>query len=514
MSIEETICANATATGGAIAVIRVSGADAIDTVSRIFVPASKGSTPLSSANGYTMHYGSIGTQTETIDKVLVSVFRAPHSYTGENSVEISCHGSNYIVQRILSLLVENGCRTAQPGEFTQRAFINGKMDLSQAEAVADLIASQTEAAHRIALKQLKGGFSQELALMRQELLHIVSLMELELDFSEEEVEFADRSELRKLLDKVTQHIDKLISSFNLGNAIKNGVPVAIVGATNAGKSTLLNTIVGENRAIVSDIAGTTRDTIEENFNIGGVLFRFIDTAGLRQSNDTIEKIGIERAYEKLSSAALVMAVMDLSSPIDSILSSAEDILVKANVNQRLIFLLNKADKADDAYIHQVERRLAELEQTLDCNAGLMHENLYNDESIHWKQDLNYESLQQSENKCRKNSSNLTEQNIKCFRISAKNKTGIQDFVNHVSETFQTLNASSETTLVSNVRHLEALKSANTALYRVRESLDSSTPTDLISQDIREALYHLGSIVGEISTDEILGNIFSHFCIGK
>lgn len=468
MSIEETICSNATAPGGAIAVIRVSGADAIDTVSRIFVPASKESAPLSSANGYTMHYGSIGTQTETIDEVLVSVFRAPHSYTGENSVEISCHGSNYIVQRILSLLVENGCRTAQPGEFTQRAFINGKMDLSQAEAVADLIASQTEAAHRIAFKQLKGGFSQELSLMRQELLHIVSLMELELDFSEEEVEFADRSELRKLLDKVTQHIDKLISSFNLGNAIKNGVPVAIVGATNAGKSTLLNTIIGENRAIVSDIAGTTRDTIEENFNIGGVLFRFIDTAGLRQSNDTIEKIGIERAYEKLAEATLVLAVMDLSSPIDLILSSAEDILSKVNANQKLIFLLNKTDKAEDAYINQVESRLAELENGL----------------------------------------------YKCFRISAKSKTGIQDFINHVFETFQTLNASSETTLVSNVRHHEALKSANTALYRVRESLDSSTPTDLISQDIREALYHLGSIVGEISTDEILGNIFSHFCIGK
>lgn len=495
MSIEETICANATAPGGAIAVIRVSGADAIDTVSRNFVPASKESTPLSSANGYTMHYGSFGTQTETIDEVLVSVFRAPHSYTGENSVEISCHGSNYIIQRILSLLVENGCRMAQPGEFTRRAFINGKMDLSQAEAVADLIASQTEAAHRIAFKQLKGGFSQELSLMRQELLHIVSLMELELDFSEEEVEFADRSELRKLLDKVTQHIDKLISSFNLGNAIKNGVPVAIVGATNAGKSTLLNTIIGENRAIVSDIAGTTRDTIEENFNIGGVLFRFIDTAGLRQSNDTIEKIGIERAYEKLAESTLVLAVIDLSSPIDLILSSAEDILskVKVNANQKLIFLLNKTDKAEDAYINQVESRLAELVHTLDCNA---------------------ESLKKTDNIFLETDSKLTEKNFKSFRISAKNKTGIQDFINHVSETFQTLNASSESTLVSNVRHLEALKSANTALYRVRESLDSSTPTDLISQDIREALYHLGSIVGEISTDEILGNIFRNFCIGK
>lgn len=493
MSIEETICANATAPGGAIAVIRVSGADAIDTVSRNFVPASKESTPLSSANGYTMHYGSFGTQTETIDEVLVSVFRAPHSYTGENSVEISCHGSNYIIQRILSLLVENGCRMAQPGEFTQRAFINGKMDLSQAEAVADLIASQTEAAHRIAFKQLKGGFSQELSLMRQELLHIVSLMELELDFSEEEVEFADRSELRKLLDKVTQHIDKLISSFNLGNAIKNGVPVAIVGATNAGKSTLLNTIIGENRAIVSDIAGTTRDTIEENFNIGGVLFRFIDTAGLRQSNDTIEKIGIERAYEKLAESTLVLAVMDLSSPIDLILSSAEDILSKVNANQKLIFLLNKTDKAEDAYINQVESRLAELVQTLDFNA---------------------ESLKETDNISRETDSKFSKKTFKSFKISAKSKTGIQEFINHVSETFQTLNASSESTLVSNVRHLEALKSANIALYRVRESLDSSTPTDLISQDIREALYHLGSIVGEISTDEILGNIFRNFCIGK
>ena len=286
---DNTICAPATARGGAIAVIRVSGLHAIRYVDSIF----SGRTSLADAPGYSIHYGEIHEADGTLlDEVVVTVFRAPHSYTGENSVEIACHGSEYIVTRILSLLLAGGAKMAAPGEFTQRAFLHGKMDLSQAEAVADVIAAQTAAAHRIAMKQLKGGFSNELSGMREELLHLASLIELELDFSEEEVEFADRTQLRELVGKVLAHCEKLIESFRLGNAIKNGVPVAIVGNTNAGKSTLLNALLGENRAIVSDIPGTTRDTVEETLNLDGVLFRFIDTAGLRQSDDTIEQIGI------------------------------------------------------------------------------------------------------------------------------------------------------------------------------------------------------------------------------
>lgn len=300
---DDTICAPASASGGAISVIRVSGSRAIEVTDSIFHAVS--GKALSDAAGHSIHFGNIVSEEGPIDEVLVSVFRAPHSYTGENSVEISCHGSSFIVQEILSLLIASGARMATPGEFTQRAFIHGKMDLSQAEAVADLIASQTAAAHRVALNQLKGGFSNELSGMRSELLHIVSLMELELDFSEEEVEFADRTELRRLIDKVIEHISALISSFKLGNAIKNGVPVAIVGSTNAGKSTLLNAIVGQDRAIVSDIAGTTRDTIEESYNIGGTLFRFIDTAGLRKSSDVIEQIGIDS--ERARGFALCLA---------------------------------------------------------------------------------------------------------------------------------------------------------------------------------------------------------------
>lgn len=497
-----TICAPASSGGGAISVIRVSGDKAIEIVDRIFSPAvapeHTGMRPVSlmEAKGYSMHFGSIyagdGEERRQIDEVIVSVFRAPASYTGENSVEISCHGSSYIVQEILDLLIQGGAKMAAPGEFTQRAFVNGKMDLSQAEAVADLIASQTEAAHRIAMNQLKGGFSDELSEMRQELLHIVSLMELELDFSEEEVEFADRRELRELLDKVTNHIGRLISSFSLGNAIKNGVPVAIAGATNSGKSTLLNAILGENRAIVSDIAGTTRDTIEETFNIDGVLFRFIDTAGLRNSDDIIERIGIERAYSKIDEALLVLAVCDLTSPLEDIISSARDILGRIDGDspgggagdKKVVFLLNKSDIASEEQKCEAVRSLESLLK--DCR-GLQ---------------------------LRDNSGSCTGSPCPIFCISAKEKIGIREFIDHISSAYRTLNASSETSLVTNVRHLEALKAAQESLLRVREGLDTTTPTDLIAQDIREALYHLGTIVGEITTDEVLGNIFRNFCIGK
>ena len=463
---DNTICAPATAAGGAIAIIRVSGLHAISCVDRIF----QGRKPLHSVPGYSMHFGKVcEPDGALLDEVLVSVFRAPHSYTGENAVEIACHGSGYIVSRILSLLLQNGAKMATPGEFTQRAFLHGKMDLSQAEAVADLVAARTAAAHRIALKQLKGGFSDELAGMRAELLHIASLMELELDFSEEDVEFADRKQLRELVEKVLAHIEKLIESFSLGNAIKNGVPVAIVGSTNSGKSTLLNALLGESRAIVSDIAGTTRDTIEETLNLDGVLFRFIDTAGLRESDDVIERIGIERAYAKLSEARLVLALLDLTTTPAERIASAKDIASHVSADQQLIFLLNKADAMPVAATAEARRALSPL---LSSAAGRQ-----------------------------------------LYIISAKEKVGLEDLRHALADTYRALDAGAETTLVTNLRHVEALQNAATPLRRVLDGI-GTTPTDLLTQDLREALHHLGTITGEITTDEILGNIFAKFCIGK
>ena len=463
---ENTIAAPSTAPGGAVAVIRVSGPKALDCADHIF----RGKTSLAQAKGYSLHFGSIReADGSLIDEVLVSVFRAPHSYTGENAVEIACHGSGYIVSRILARLLENGVKMAAPGEFTQRAFLHGKMDLSQAEAVADLIAAQTAAAHRIALKQLKGGFSEELAGMRSELLHLASLLELELDFSNEEVEFADRTQLRELVEKVLAHCRKLIESFRLGNAIKNGVPVAIVGNTNSGKSTLLNALLGENRAIVSDIAGTTRDTIEETCNLDGVLFRFIDTAGLRESSDTIERIGIERAYEKLAAAQLVLATLDLGAPLPDLLASARDIAGRVTDEQQLVFLLNKADKVRTDAARAAQEALTPL--------------------------LNAPGRQ-------------------VFVISAKSGAGLEELRHALAASWQNLDTASETTLVTNTRHLEALQCAAAAFDRVRDGLCTALPSDLVAQDLRECLYHLGSIVGEVSNNEILGNIFEHFCIGK
>ena len=462
---DNTICAPATAAGGAIAIIRVSGRHAISCVDRIF----QGRKSLQSVPGYSMHFGKVcEPDGALLDEVLVSVFRAPHSYTGENAVEIACHGSGYIVSRILALLLQNGAKMATPGEFTQRAFLHGKMDLSQAEAVADLVAARTAAAHRIALKQLKGGFSDELAGMRAELLHIASLMELELDFSEEDVEFADRKQLQELVEKVLSHIEKLIESFSLGNAIKNGVPVAIVGSTNSGKSTLLNALLGENRAIVSDIAGTTRDTIEETLNLDGVLFRFIDTAGLRESDDVIERIGIDRAYEKLSEARLVLALLDLTATPAERTASAEDIAAHISEDQQLIFLLNKADAVPVATTAEARKALSPL---------------------------------------------LSDPKRPLYIISAKEKVGLEDLRHALADTYRALDAGAETTLVTNLRHVEALQNAADPLRRVLDGI-GSTPTDLLAQDLREALHHLGTITGEITTDEILGNIFAKFCIGK
>jgi tRNA modification GTPase len=474
---EDTICAPATVPGtGAISVIRISGPGAFEIADKV-VRCRRGT--ISSAEGYTLKFGTVsGTDGSVIDEVLVSVFRAPHSYTGENSVEISCHASSFIVSAIMDLLYVAGARAAEPGEFTQRAYLNGKMDLAQAEAIADVITSQNAAAHRIAFKQMKGGFSSELKVMRGELLELVSLMELELDFSEEEVEFADRSRLDSLLEQIIAHVSRLIDSFRLGNAIKNGVPVAIAGATNTGKSTLLNALLGEDRAIVSDVHGTTRDTIEETLNIDGVLFRFIDTAGLRETTETVEKIGIERTFKKISEASIVLGMVDLTRDFETTSETVRSILDKVDLTtQKLVILLNKTD-------------ISEANNNVST--------------------MNY-IVSEIENK---GFGNSPDESVKIIPISAKTGSGIADLRAHLASSQHNLLADSDTTLVTNQRHVQALTDARTSLLRVREGLACGLPTDLAAQDIREAIYHLGSIVGEISTDEVLGNIFRNFCIGK
>ena len=492
---EDTICAPATVPGtGAISVIRISGPEALSIADKV-VTCRKGK--ISESKGYSLKYGIIydvinncnsndyNSDKNTVDEVLISIFRAPHSYTGENSVEISCHASSYIVSTILNLLYEAGARAAEPGEFTQRAYLNGKMDLAQAEAVADVIASQNAAAHRVAFKQMKGGFSSELKGMRNELLELVSLMELELDFSEEEVEFADRSQLDTLLDQIIAHVSRLIDSFRLGNAIKNGVPVAIAGATNTGKSTLLNALLGEDRAIVSDVHGTTRDTIEETLNIDGILFRFIDTAGLRETTETVEKIGIERTFRKIGEASIVLGMIDLTRDFDSTCETIREIISKVNFNEQILaILLNKTD------ISEVNKKVI----------------LYNYiVSLLESESISYNLAETGLN---------SDAKVQIIPISAKNGTGLEILRTHLASTQHDLMADSDTTLVTNQRHAQALSDARTSLLRVRDGLASGIPTDLAAQDIREAIYHLGSIVGEISTDEVLGNIFRNFCIGK
>ena len=505
---EDTICAPATVPGtGAISVIRVSGPEALAVADKV-IRCRKGN--ISTAKGYTLKFGLIYDninnyiscdydtlpKEKIVDEVLVSIFKAPHSYTGENSVEISCHASSYIVSAIMDLLYQAGARAAEPGEFTQRAFLNGKMDLAQAEAVADVIASQNAAAHQVAFKQMKGGFSSELREMRSELLELVSLMELELDFSEEEVEFADRSRLDSLLENLIAHVSRLIDSFRLGNAIKNGVPVAIAGATNTGKSTLLNALLGEERAIVSDVHGTTRDTIEETLNIDGVLFRFIDTAGLRETSEIVEKIGIERTFKKLSEATIVLGMVDLTRDEQSTLETVSEILDKVDFKtQKLVILLNKTD------IIEVNKNVSTINNIVS---------LIDSKSIRSHAVNGADFAVSGHPEAAENDENV----VKLLPISAKTGSGIADLRAILAQSQRDLLGDSDTTLVTNQRHVQALADARTSLLRVREGLASGLPTDLAAQDIREAIYHLGSIIGEISTDEVLGNIFRNFCIGK
>lgn len=583
-----TICAPATIPGtGAISIIRVSGKESLAIADKVI--DTKG-VPIAETEGYRLRYGTVfEADGSVLDNVIVSVFRAPHSYTGENSVEISCHASRFIVNKILELLVNAGARIAAPGEFTRRAFVNGKMDLAQAEAVADVIASQSAASHRVAMNQLKGGFSSELKVLRERLLTMTSLLELELDFSEEDVEFASRKELGQLVDDSLTHIRRLTASFSRGNAIKNGVPVAIVGATNTGKSTLLNALLGEERAIVSDIAGTTRDTIEETLNIDGILFRFIDTAGIRETDETIEKIGIDRTFKKLGEAAVVLGMTDLSRGEASVLEDADFILSKVNEmgGVKNVGAVNDGAETGGAPLSGTDgtplvetdgASLAETGGTPLSETGGAHpaetgetplvetggahpagtdgaslaetggasrhghgdgqerkvvilvnkcdiaDNFYRDDNGTGDgsgNDLGKKMAEIGGNKNVNHNNNIVSlienkyDNCKVIPISAKTGKGLSTLTKTLGEIGSEITGSTDETLVTNVRHYEALVRAASALERVRAGLHIATLTpDLIAQDLREALYHLGEIVGEITTDETLGNIFRNFCIGK
>ena len=464
MSQQDTICAIATAQGGAIGVIRISGPQAIAATTSIFQPVSGKS--LNQYAAYKQIFGKIySPEGEIIDEVLVSLFRAPHSYTGEDSVEISCHGSSYILQKVIHLLIANGCRLAEPGEYTQRAFLNGKMDLSQAEAVADLIASSSAATHRLAMNQMRGGFSQELSLLRDKLLHLTSLMELELDFSDhEELEFADRSELTQIANDIEKTVSRLANSFSVGNAIKNGVPVAIIGETNAGKSTLLNALLNEEKAIVSDIHGTTRDVIEDTINLHGITFRFIDTAGIRQTNDVVESIGIERTYQKMEQANIILWMIDGTREADFNELKAE--ILPYCEEKQLIILFNKADKLTP-----------EIRQIL--------------------------------------SQSFSDIKAPKLFLSAKTRDSLDELETLLVKTAALPEVSQNDVIVTNIRHYEALSRALDSIHRVQDGLQMQLSGDFVSQDLRECLYHLAEIVGgEIGVEEVLGNIFKHFCVGK
>jgi tRNA modification GTPase len=447
----DTICALATAPGGAIGIIRISGPQALEILSHVFTK------DVSQAQPNTIHYGHIKDRAEMIDEVMVSLFRAPHSYTGEDSVEISCHGSRYILNKVLALLIENGCRQANPGEFTQRAFLNGKIDLSQAEAVADLIASTNRATHQIAMSQLRGNFSSQLAQLREQLLKLTSLLELELDFSDhEDLEFADRSELLELTKTIDNHITRLAHSFETGQALKQGIPVAIVGKTNVGKSTLLNALLKDDRAIVSDIHGTTRDTIEETMDINGIQFRFIDTAGLRKTDDEVEQIGIERTIQKIKQARIVIWLLDQRPTWSEI-----DEMHELSKGKKCIYIHNKADLID---IHKFNPYILPLSM-----------------------------------------------------ISAKTGKGISNLKKRIFEEAERvgLTSNANDVIVTNARHYDALTRAHDHIQRVIDGLQMQLSGDLLSEDLRQALDTLAEITGgQITPNEVLGNIFKNFCVGK
>lgn len=463
----DTICAISTAQGGAIGCIRISGSEAISIASKIFTPINK-SKKLEEVKPYSIVFGKIFNGDEVVDEVLVSIFKAPHSYTGENSVEIACHGSSYIMQEIMRLLISNGCRLAQPGEYTQRAFLNGKMDLSQAEAVADLIASTNVSTHRIAMSQMRGGFSKELRELREKLITFTSMVELELDFSEEDVEFADRNQLMDLCENIDQRITKLINSFRVGNVIKNGIPVAIIGETNAGKSTLLNLLLNEDKAIVSDIHGTTRDVLEDTININGVTFRFIDTAGIRETTDVIESIGIERTFQKLSQSEIVLLVVDSTERTEKI----KQIINKVQpycADKQLILVLNKEELINQSKKEEITSLINSLDK------GTVNEFVF---------------------------------------ISAKEQQNTNELETLLIKTANLPKVTQNDTIVTNIRHYDALVKAKEAIDRVKEGITTRISGDFLSQDIREVIHHISDIAGEVTNDMVLQNIFKNFCIGK
>ncbi len=503
MYTHDTICAIATAPGGAIGIVRVSGSDAISIADRIFTPIGSSAAPLAQRKPYTVAFGHIkGSGGEIIDEVLVSVFRAPHSYTGEDSVEISCHGSAYILQQVVQQLIANGCRAALPGEYTQRAFLNGKMDLSQAEAVADLIAASTTAQHDIAMKQMRGGVSLELARLREKLLRLTSLLELEIDFSDhEELEFANRDELCDLSRQTAGAIEKLVGSFSTGQTIKNGVPVAIVGATNAGKSSLLNRLVGEERAIVSDIHGTTRDVIEDTMVIDGIVFRFIDTAGLRQTDDAIEQLGIKRSYKEIEKASIVLYVIDSTRMQEDNMEAMEEMKTLCR-DKHLVVIYNKAD---------IAKPQIDSHKTVDVSAEEPETSSAKESVSFAKEVLSPKKL---EGLFSKEPEASSAKDVQSVVLSAKTGEGMDSLRQLLSSYAGVVNGNRDV-IVSNVRHYEALSCALSAINRVSDGLSSGLPSDLISQDLRDCLFHLAEITGgEITTSEVLENVFRHFCIGK